>query len=130
MEPTRAVRSTRQLIRNFAYLSGAEVASKVVTFVAVAYVARLAGPVSYGYVEYCAAVLLCAGLVVDQGFGPYGAREIAKAPEATPNLVAEVVTARVLLAIGTFLVVIVPTALLARSPMITQLLLLFGLSLV
>src|SRR5204863_10041174 len=102
MQQTRAAWSPRELIRNFAYLSGAEIASKVLSFVAVAYVARLAGPVSYGYVEYCAAVLLTAGLVVDQGFGPYGAREIAKTPDATPTLVSEVVTARVLLALATY----------------------------
>jgi O-antigen/teichoic acid export membrane protein len=129
MEPVRAALSPLQFIRNLVYLSGAEVAGKIVTFAAVAYVARVAGPVTYGYVEYAAAVLLCANLVVDQGFGPYGAREIAKRPVDTPVLVTEVVTARVLLAIGAYALVIVPTALTARSPVITQLLLWYGLSL-
>ncbi len=130
MQPTPVGPSSLQLVRNFAYLSGAEIASKVLTFAAVAYVARIAGPVGYGYVEYAAAVLMCAGMVVDQGFGPYGSRELAKAPNSTPRLVTEVVTARAMLALATYLLVVLPVALSARSPVITQMLLLYGASLI
>ena len=60
----------------------------------------------YGYIEFAGAVLLCAGLIVDQGFGPYGAREIAKAPERTAELVSEIVFARFMLALVAYAVVI------------------------
>jgi PST family polysaccharide transporter len=127
--PTRGSAWSFSLLRNLVYLSGAEMISKVVTFAAVAYVARVAGPTGFGYVEYAAAVLLCAGLLVDQGFGPYGAREIASAPQSTPGVVAEVVTARFVLAVVAFGAILLPAALLAGSPVVAQLLLIYAASL-
>ena len=117
------------LLKGFLQLSGAEVASKLVTFAAIAYLARVLGPVGYGYVEFAAAVLRCAGLIVEQGFSPYGAREIAKAPARTNGLVSEIVFARVLLAIPTYAAVVAFALLLNRSEPVTQLLLVYGLSL-
>src|SRR5512142_1024159 len=118
-----------RLLKNFFYLSGAEVASKIVTFAAIAYLARVAGPVGYGYVEFAGAVLLCAGLIVDQGFGPYGAREIAKAPQQTAELVSEIVLVRFLLALIAYAVVALFALLLDHPAVVTQLLLIYGLSL-
>ncbi len=118
-----------KLIRNFAYLSGAEAASKLVTFAAIAYLARVAGPVGYGYVEFAGSVLLCASLLVDQGFGPYGAREIAKTPQHTPALFSEIVLARFILAIIAFVAMAGFALVLDRSPLITRLLLIDALSL-
>ncbi len=86
------------LLKNFASLFGAEAFCKVVTFAAFAYLAHLNGPAGYGYIEWAGTVLMGASLLVDQGFSSYGAREIAKYPSETSRLVAEVVTARFLLA--------------------------------
>src|SRR5512135_3606911 len=118
-----------RLVKNLLYLSGAEVASKIVTFAAVAYLARVAGPVGYGYIEFAGAVLLCAGLIVDQGFGPYGAREIAKAPERTSELVSEIVFARFILALVAYAAVIAFALLLVHSATVTLLLVIYGISL-
>jgi PST family polysaccharide transporter len=117
------------VIRNFFYLSGAEAVSKLVTFAAIAYLARVAGPVGFGYVEFAGSVLLCAGLLVDQGFGPYGAREIAKAPQDTTELFSEVVFARVILALAAFTAMAGFALVLDRSPLVTRLLLIDALSL-
>jgi PST family polysaccharide transporter len=118
-----------RLIRNLGYLCGAEVASKIITFAAVMYLARVAGPVGFGYLEFAAAAVLCAGLVVDQGFGPYGAREIAKSPKRTPALVEEIVLARFLLAAVAYLGLATFALTQHHSPVVTQLLLIYGLSL-
>lgn len=118
-----------ELIRNFLYLSGAEVASKLVTFVAITYLARVAGPVGFGYVEFAGAVLVCASLIVDQGFGTYGAREIAREPSRSSSLVAEVVVARAGLALVAYAAVAIFALALNRSSILTQLLLIYGLSL-
>lgn len=117
-----------RLIRNLGFLLGAEALSKIATVVAVTYLARLLGPDGYGMIEFAGAALLCAGLIVDQGFGPYGAREIARRPERTAYLTQEIVTARFLLAGAAYLGMAVLAAALHRSP-ITPLLLVFGLSL-
>jgi O-antigen/teichoic acid export membrane protein len=105
------------------------VVSKLVTFAAFAYLARIAGPDGFGFVEFAGAVLLCAGLIVDQGFGPYGAREIARAPGRTATLVSEIVSARCALAVCVYATVIVLTLLFSRSALMTRLLIVYGLSL-
>jgi PST family polysaccharide transporter len=114
---------------NLLYLSGAEIASKILTLAAFAYLGRYAGPVGYGYVEFAIAVLLCAGLIVDQGFNLYGAREIAKSPENTPELISEIVVARALLAVVAYISLIIFVLVANRPPIVTQLILIIGVSL-
>lgn len=118
-----------KLVKNFLSLAAAEVISKLVTFAAFAYVARVAGPDGFGYVEFAAAVLICAGLVIDQGLGPYGAREIAKDPRRTPELVSEIVLARFVLAIGAYASMLAFTLLVDLTQVVSRLLLVYGLSL-
>jgi O-antigen/teichoic acid export membrane protein len=118
-----------RLGRNFAWLAVAEAGSKVLTFAAIAYLARVVGPDRFGYVEFAISVLLIAGLVVDQGFGPYGAREIARTPARTRPLVTEIVAARILLAGLAYLAVTTLALLLGRASPAGTLLLLYGLGL-
>jgi PST family polysaccharide transporter len=118
-----------KLVRNFAYLANAEIVSKVVTFVAIAYLARVLGPEGFGYIEFAGAVMLCAGLLVDQGFGLYGAREIAREPARTGALVGEIVITRFVLALVAYVAVIGFAVWLNRGDAATQLLLIYALSL-
>ena len=96
-----------QLAKNFISIAGAEVASKLVTFAAFAYLARVVGPDGFGHLEFAGASLFFAALLVEQGFGLHGAREIAKAPQQTDKLVKEIVEARSLFAVGPYLILIV-----------------------
>lgn len=117
------------LFKNFLSLAGAELAAKVLTFAAFAYLARIAGPDGFGYIEFAAAAVMCAGLVVEQGFNPFGAREIAKTPERTAALVSEIVLVRILLAVGLYAALVVFALAFSSAAMQTRLLLLYGLSL-
>ncbi|MFN0109139.1 MAG: oligosaccharide flippase family protein [Blastocatellia bacterium] len=121
------------LFKNFLSLAGAEIAAKVMTFAAFAYLARVAGPSGFGYIEFAAAVVMCAGLVVEQGFNSYGAREIAKTPERTEALVSEIVLVRLTLAVALYVAVIVFALVFTQTSgsaaMQTRLLLVYGLSL-
>ncbi|MGB7208316.1 MAG: oligosaccharide flippase family protein [Pyrinomonadaceae bacterium] len=117
------------LLKNFASLFGAEVFCKVITFAAFAYLAHLNGPAGYGYIEWAGTVLMCASLIVDQGFSAYGAREIAKSLSETGRLVAEVVTARFLLAALGYLAIVIFAFRFVAEQAITNLLLVYGLSL-
>lgn len=107
----------------------AEAVSKLLTFTAFAYLARLYGPVGYGYIEWAGTVLMCASLIVDQGFSAYGTREIARSPSDTGRLVAEVVTARFLLAVTAYAVIGGLAYVMADDRAISSLLLVYGLSL-
>lgn len=117
------------LVRNFLSLSGAEALTKLATFVAFAYLARLFGPAGFGYIEWAGTVLMCSSLIVDQGFSAYGAREIAKSPDKTAQLVSEVVTARILLAVIGYIAIAAFALLFVRELIISRLLLVYGLSL-
>jgi O-antigen/teichoic acid export membrane protein len=117
------------LLKNYLSLVGAEAFSKLLVFAAFVYIARVLGPAYFGYVEWAAAVLICAGLIVDQGLSSYGTREIAKNPERTAGLVAEVVTARFILAGISFLGLSIFALFFVRERLITELLLIFGISL-
>ena len=117
------------LLKNLASLTGAEIVSKLLTFAAFAHVARVAGPDAFGMVEFAGAVLLCASLIVDQGFSPYGAREIAKSPQRTAVLAAEIVGVRCVLALAAYGGIVAFAWGLERSSVLTRLILLYGLSL-
>ena len=118
-----------RLLKHFLSLAVAEVCSKLVTFAAFAYLARRLGANTYGYIEFAGAVLMCASLIVDQGFSAFGAREIAKTPHQTGRLTSEIVTARLALALGGYLAIALFALLVDRGPIITRLLLIYGLSL-
>lgn len=72
---------------------------------------------------------MCAGLIVEQGFNPFGAREIAKTPERTEALVSEIVLVRMLLAVGLYVAMVVFALAVGRAAVQTRLLLVYGLSL-
>src|SRR5262245_18779547 len=118
-----------KLMKNFLSLAGAEVISKLVTFAAFAYLARVVVRAVFGYLGVAETARLCAGLIVEQGFGPYGARELARDPRRTPELVAEIVTARLLLAVIAYAGMIALAVLFDGAPIVTRLLLIYGASL-
>lgn len=91
--------SPLRLVRDLAALSGGELVSKIAGFAAFAYLARALTPEAYGAVELAVALALFFALIVDFGFGPIGAREIARDPARAPSLAAEVPAARLLLAV-------------------------------
>jgi O-antigen/teichoic acid export membrane protein len=72
---------------------------------------------------------MCASLLVDQGFNSYGAREIAKEPDKTPQLFNEIVTARFLLAATSYAAIVLFAYFYVDEPVVRTLLLVYGLSL-
>jgi O-antigen/teichoic acid export membrane protein len=120
---------TVPLFKNFISLAGAEALSKLVTFAAFAYLARVLGPAGFGHIEWAGAILMCASLIVDQGFSAYGAREIAKDPERTGTLVSEVVSLRFLLAAAGYSAIAIFAFSVVDDKSVRELLLVYGLSL-
>ncbi len=118
-----------KLLTNFISLSGAEGVSKILTFLAFAYLARTFGSAGYGYVEWAGAILMCASLIVDQGFSSYGAREIAKNPERTSDLVGQIVAARLVLAFVAYAALAIFALTAVADASVRNLILVFGISL-
>ncbi|MGE4018482.1 MAG: oligosaccharide flippase family protein [Pyrinomonadaceae bacterium] len=117
------------LFKNYLSLVGAETFNKLIVFAAFVFAARMLGPAYYGYVEWSAAVLMCVGLLVDQGLNSYGAREIARDPSQTRRLVTEVVTVRFLIAAIGYVGIVILALGFIKEVVIAELLLTFGLSL-
>ncbi len=109
-------------------LSGAEVINKLLTLATFAFVARIAGPNGFGYLEFASSVVLCSSILVDQGFGIYGAREIAQSPSSTARLVSEVTSLRLVLAVVVYAGLVLFVSVLDRPAAVEQLVLLYGLS--
>jgi O-antigen/teichoic acid export membrane protein len=119
----------RRLSLNFLILSGGEFAAKLFTFAAFSYLARHLSAVNYGALEFTLALMVFFTLPVDLGLGSYGAREIAKNPAAARRLLHEITGIRMLLAVGSFLVLALVVLLLPKDAAVKRLVLMYGISL-
>ena len=87
-----------KLGRDLLVLSGGQFFSKLVGFVAFAYLARTLGPESYGVVEYAVGLTVFFAMLVDWGLGPIGVRELAAKPEKAESISALISGARLMIA--------------------------------
>ena len=87
-----------KLARDFLVLSSGQAISKVVGFVAFAYLARSLGPASYGVAEYAVGLAVFFTMVVDWGMGPLGVRALAAKPESAASMAAIIPAARLIIA--------------------------------
>jgi len=93
-----------RLVQGMLLLSGGELAAKLFCFFAFTRLGRLLGPERYGSLEFVLALIVFFTLPADCGLGSYGAREIARGRYPVPRLLAGIATLRMLLALGSFAV--------------------------
>ena len=117
------------LAKNFVLLGIGEFASKVCSFVAFAYLARVLGPGEFGQLEFALALIFFFTLLVDCGLGSYGAREIAKDESAVGRLATHILVVRWLLGVIAFAILIILVAFLDKPWPVERLILLYGLTL-
>jgi len=91
-----------RLATNYVILSGGEFISKVLAAVALAYLARVLGPESYGSLEFAIAIYFVVHLFVDSGLSYIGARELAKDKDKLPRLFVNITLGRSILALIAF----------------------------
>ncbi|MFB3903300.1 MAG: oligosaccharide flippase family protein [Acidobacteriota bacterium] len=108
----QASRQGRQLeVGNLATLGLGEAICRVATLVAFVHLARTLTPGGYGQVELTLAILLILTLVVDQGLGTFGTREVAREPRLarpyTRHIILLQLAAAVVVVGGTVLVCLV-----------------------
>jgi O-antigen/teichoic acid export membrane protein len=118
-----------KLARDFLLLSTGQLASKIIGFVAFAYLARILGPESYGIVEYAVGLAVVAAMVVDWGMGPIGVRELAARPERLNALASLIPAARLAIACVTIPVLGLAAAWSGQSDATVKLVWLYALSL-
>jgi len=130
-EPTAPVRAAepRRLAINYLFLSIGEFTAKLLTFASFSYLARVLGPVNYGFLEFTLAVMVFFTLPADLGLGAYGAREIARHPERASHLLHEITGLRMLLGLASMLGLGIFILFLHKTADLKLLLVLYGVSL-
>src|ERR1017187_1012526 len=118
-----------RLAVNFLFLSAGEFTAKVLTFASFTYLARTLGPTAYGAIEFTLAVMVFFTLPADLGLGSYGAREVARNPADARRLLREITGLRLVLTLGSMLLLAVFILLLRKSPAQKILLAWYGVSL-
>jgi len=93
-------------LTDFLSLTGGELVGKVSGFIAFTYLARSLSPEDYGGVELAFGLLALFAIVVDFGFGPIGAKAIANSKNNATAISEEILSSRILLAIGSIPVMI------------------------
>jgi O-antigen/teichoic acid export membrane protein len=83
-----------KLLVDLVVLSGGQLLSKVLGFVAFAYLARALGPHDYGSAEYVIGLATFFTMLVEFGLGPVAVRDISKDRDRLPVLAANVPFAR------------------------------------
>jgi O-antigen/teichoic acid export membrane protein len=86
-----------KLLVDLAVLSGGQLASKVVGFIAFAYLARVLGPRDYGSVEYAVGLAGFWAMIIGFGLGPVGVRELARSDDRLRALTGNIPLARLLI---------------------------------
>ncbi len=114
-----------QLMRGMVLLGGGEMAAKLFTFLAFTRIGRVLGPERYGSLEFVLALIVFFTLPADCGLGSYGARELARGRYPAATLLAGVASLRMLLALGSFAVLLLTVV--ALPPAQGILLLIYGL---
>ncbi len=126
MEPIKI----KKLATNYTFLSGGEAISKLCTFVAFTYLARILGPHYFGYLEFTLAIMVFFTLFVDFGSSPYGAREIAKHEDQVGILSTNIVALRILFATSGYLLLVTLVFILPNQDFqIRRLILIYGITL-
>lgn len=119
--------SKPRLAANYVLLSGAEFVSKILAALAFAYLARVLGPQSYGYLEFVIAIAFILTLLVDSGLNSYGAREIARGEKVSGRLIIHVTLMRFILAIGAVVLLAIIAMVIDQPPEVKTLILLYAL---
>lgn len=88
-----------KLFRDYAVLAGGQLGSKLLVFVAFAYLARVLDPVSYGGIEYVAGLAVFFAAIVDGGLSTIGVRLGSADPGRMERLAFQIPVARLLLAL-------------------------------
>lgn len=119
----------RKLARNYLFLLAGETLAKAVNFVAFVWLGRTLGAERYGGLEFTLALMVFFTLPVDMGLGVFGAREVARNPQAGARLLVGITALRGLLALASMGCLAVVAALLPVPAEVRELLLFYGCSL-
>ena len=108
--------SIKIVTRNFMALGSGEMISRVITFAATVYLARILGAEGYGVIALALCVTLYLSKVADFSIEVIGTKELAKAPDAVDKIASAVMSVRIVLSVMLAGVAILMTQIFATEP--------------
>jgi O-antigen/teichoic acid export membrane protein len=127
--PKKLAGSGAKFFRDLAVLVGGQVASKLIGFLAFAYLARVLDPQAYGSVEFVVGLAGLFATVIDLGLGTIGVRRAAAAPEERGKLAAQISLMRFVVAVACAFVMVIGVNLFGGSEALHGLVMLYAASL-
>jgi O-antigen/teichoic acid export membrane protein len=98
---------SRPFTARFAVVLAGEIVNKAAVTVAFLWIARVIDPGRYGEVEWALSVLMVATIAADAGLSTWGSSQVASRPQDAPAIAARIGGLRLLLAIPTYVLLIV-----------------------
>ncbi|MBW8011270.1 MAG: flippase [Chloroflexi bacterium] len=123
-----SIRSTR-IVRNFSWLSIAQLASRFLAFITTIYLTRTLGVEGFGVIVFATAALPYASLIIDFGFQSLGPIKVARDPLAAPNFVKMIIGIRLGLSVIAIIILLLFIQVAAISNLTKIVTLLYGISL-
>lgn len=93
--------ASRRIV-NVLALGGGELSSRLLAFVATAYLAIVLGPERFGILAFAFAIVNFISVILDTGFVDVGSRDVAKQPEMAASLASSLMIVRLCVAIICF----------------------------
>jgi O-antigen/teichoic acid export membrane protein len=120
---------SKQITRNFLSLFLSNVIGQVFILLAFVHIASLTGPEGFGKFAFAQVVGLYFLYLADFGLQTLGTRSVAQERGSISGHVRDISSLRVLLAIGSYVLLVIFALALPKSPDVKTLILLFGLAL-
>lgn len=117
---------SKRVINNSIALFTVDVGNKLLPLITFPWIVRALGPESYGKVGFALAVTGFFGLLAAPGFSAFGIREAARALEPPRTLAQKLMSARMMLALCSYALLLVFTFTLAPHDWMTRVLLLIS----
>jgi len=94
----------KSFLKNTLSLGSADIGVRLLSFIAITYLARTLGPASMGVLAIGIAILAYASIFINVGLPILGVRHVAAKTIAIQNLIRRICSARFLLAVVTFII--------------------------
>lgn len=109
---------TKKIAKNFSWLLVGNIASGLINFFTIIYVARVLGAAAFGLFQFVQAFLLYLVIIVDSGLSTYGMREIAQDRSRAAAISINILALRLLIALVTFCLSLILLLIIPIPPMI------------
>jgi len=119
----------QRIVKNFLSLTTANIVSRLISFVTIAYLARVLNTSGFGQISFAQALIAYFSLLSNLGLTTFGIREVARDKEHIKRYVNNILTLRIILASISFGLLLIFIAFINKPANYKALIAFYGLSL-